>query len=157
MANERQRYTAAIRTNIAGKASRGKYAVVIFTVSMPHLHAMGQDHDESDEPLGPWEDWDDMIMAYQRAPLNYGEMQDEISLENARYRFRQDMQVGDGSGPTSRPQEGFWGITGDFEAYIQQKRQYSVKQGMWEQKPMMASIRVNRTITAPFLLIPNRL
>lgn len=155
---QQQRYTAAVRTNISGKASRGKYAVVIFTVSMPHLNAFGQDHDESDEPLAPWASWDDMIMAYQRAPLNFGEMQDEVSLANARYRFRQDMQLTAGSGQAaSTGMTGHWGITGDFEDYIQQKRQYSVKQGIWEQKPMMASIRVNRTITAPFMLIPQRL
>ena len=158
VANEQQRYAAAVRTNISGKGSMGKFAVVIFTASMPHLNAMGNEYDEDDEPLSPWATWEDMIMTYQRAPLEHFEMQDEISLANARFRFRQDTQTTDGSNqPANVPQSGLWGITGNYDKYIQDKRAYSVKQGVWEQKPLMASIRVNHTINTPFMLIPNRM
>lgn len=157
---QKQRYNAAIRTNIGGKGSMGKFAVVIFTASMPNLEAFGNAYDERDEPLSPWESWEDMIMTYQRAPLEYFEMQDEVSLANARYRFRQDVQrvqAGNPNEPSTHPQTGLWGVTGNFDKYLVDKRGYSVKQGVWEQKPLLASIRVNHTINAPFMLVPSRM
>ena len=156
VANEKQRYAATIRTDIGGKATRGKYGVIIFTASMPHLNAMATPLDEQDDQISPYTDWDDMIMTYQLAPLEHWEMQDEISLANARYRFRQDMQNTAAEGDNV-PQEGLWGITGNYSKYIQDKRQYTVKQGMWEQKPLMVSMRINHTIHTPFQLIPNRM
>ena len=156
VANEKQRYAAAIRTDIGGKATQGKYGVIIFTASMPHLSAMATPLDEQDDQISPYTDWDDMIMTYQRAPLEHFEMQDEISLANARYRFRQDMQNTAAEGDNV-PQEGLWGVTGNYAKYIQDKRQYTVKQGMWEQKPLMVSMRINHTIHTPFQLIPNRM
>ena len=156
VADQKQRYAAQVRTTIGGKATMGKYGVIIFTASMPHLNAMATPLDDQDDVISPYADWDDMIMTYQRAPLEHFEMQDEISLANARYRFRQDMQD-DASQADNEPQQGLWGITGNYDKYIQDKRQYFVKQGMWEQKPLMVSIRVNHTINTPFQLIPNRM
>ena len=101
-----------------------------------------------------------MIMTYQRAPLEHFEMQDEISLANARYRFRQDASlVGNNlpGGDNNAAQRGLWGITGNYEKYIQEKRAYNVLQGTWEQKPMLASLRINHTINTPFVLVPNRM
>ena len=172
VAEQKQRYAAAIRTKIGGKATRGRYAAIIFTVSMPHLHAGGNvgdatnDVDYADEPISPYTSWEDMIMTYQRAPLEHFEMQDEISLANARFRFRQDMQdwTGlDGSPitgqptPSSEAMGSLWGITGNYDKYIAEKRAYNVLQGTWEQKPMLASIRINHTINAPFMLVPERM
>ena len=153
-----QRYAGNIQTSIDGIGSAGKYSIVIFTVSMPHLNAMGTDYDEKDEPISRFEDWDDRIMTYQRAPLEHFEMQDEISLANARYRFRQDTQAtGLDNQPADVPNNGLWGITGNFDKYIQEKREYSVKPGLWEQKPLYFSIRVNHTTNTPFMLIPARM
>lgn len=152
----KQRYTAYVSTDIGGISAAGKYAAVIFTVSMPHLNAFGTPNDELDEPIGPYTDFNEFIMTYNRVPLEYMEMMDEISIANARYRFRQDMQ-NDAAESENIAQTGLYGITGGFEKYIQEKRQYSVKQGMWEQKPMMFSIRVNHTLNVPFVLIPNRM
>ena len=151
-----QRYTAYVSTDINGIQAAGKYAIVIFTVSMPHLNAFGTPNDEKDEPLSPYDDFVEFMMTYNRVPLEHMEMMDEISIANARYRFRQDMQ-NDASQAENAPQTGLWGIGGGFEKYIQEKRQYSVKQGMWEQKPLMFSIRVNHTLNVPFVLVPNRM
>ena len=161
----RQRYAGEVSTSIEGIRSGGRYTAILWTISMPHLNAFGTPNDEMDEPLSIFDNWDESNMGHQRAPLEYFEMQDEISLENARYRFRQDMQersdggyiAGANTNPASTPQEGLWGITDTLGKYIQDKRQYSVKQGTWQQKPLMFSLRVNHTVSAPFTLIPNRM
>ena len=162
VADQKQRYAAAIRTKFDGKATAGRYAAIIFTVSMPSLQAGGnwEDDDGAEEPISPYQSWEDMIMTYQRAPLEHFEMQDEISLANARYRFRQDASlVGNNlpGGDNNAAQRGLWGITGNYEKYIQEKRAYNVLQGTWEQKPMLASLRINHTINTPFVLVPNRM
>ena len=154
----RQRYAGEVSASIQGIRGGGRYTAVIWTISMPHLNAFGTPNDEADEPMSIFSNWDELNMAHQRAPLEYFEMQDEISLENARYRFRQDMQTQNVDGSTtSNAQEGLWGITDTLGKYIQDKRQYFVKQGTWQQKPLMFSIRENHTVSAPFTLIPNRM
>ena len=158
IAEQKQRYAAAIRTKFDGKATKGRYAAIVFTVSMPHLQAGGNwyDQDGENEPISRFESWEDMIMTYQRAPLEHFEMQDEISLANARYRFRQDMQ-NDASQGENVGQVGLFGVTGNYDKYIAEKRTYNVLQGTWEQKPMLASMRINHTINTPFMLVPNRM
>ena len=157
---QQQLYATNVSTNIDGIATRGKYGIVMFTVSMPHLNAFGTPNDELDEPISPYDDFNEFIMTYNRVPLENMEMQDEISLANARYRFRQDASlVGNNlpGGDNNAAQNSLWGITGGYEKYLQEKRQYSVKRGTWEQKPLMFSLRVNHTLNVPFVLIPNRM
>ena len=156
VADQKQRYAGRLNSSIGGIATRGKYSIVMFTVSMPHLNAFGTPNDEKDEPLSPYSNFNEFIMTYNRVPLENAEMQDEIGIANARYRFRQDMQNTDAE-VANTPQTGLWGITGGYEKYLQEKRQYSVKQGIWEQKPLMFSLRVNHTLNVPFVLIPNRM
>lgn len=154
-----QVYAGNVQTDIGGIAAGGRYTAILWTVSMPHLFAYGTPNTEADEPLSIFDDWEELNLGHQRAPLEFFEMQDEISLQNARYRFRQDMfqEGGGGEALNSEPQVGLWGITDTLGKYVQDKRQYFVKQGMWEQKPLMFSIRSNYTINAPFTLVPNRM
>ena len=143
-----QRYAGAIRTNIDGIGVTGKYAIIIFTASMPHLHAGGTPFDEKDEQIAPFTDWDDMIAMYQNAPLSLREMVDDLTIQGAARQFQLDAQGGDGS------LKGLWGPDYRFDDYIQASRRYYVKPGAWEQKPLLASIRVDANLTVPFMLAP---
>lgn len=164
VANNKQRYVATLRTKFGGKATRGQYGVIIFTASMPHLHAGSNwgDIDSGKDPavdrISDYDGWVDMIMAHQRIPLESFEMQDEINLANARQVFRQDQQLKGGDQmATSEAQEGLWGVTGNYEKYLREKRRYHVLQGTWEQQPMLASLRINHTMNVPWMLVPNRI
>ena len=150
-----QRYNASMATDISAVGTTGNYAIVIWTASMPHLNAMGTQYDEPHERLAPWTTWEDMIMMYQRAPLEMFEMIDELEIAQANADIREDYQK---TGESSQDDfTGLWGMTAGFREYIMSKRQYSVKPAVWEQKPLQASLRVTHTVHAPFQLIPNRM
>lgn len=145
---QKQRYAARIRTNIDGKGAMGKYAVIIFTASMPHMHAGGTPFDEADEQIAPFTDWDEMIAMYQNAPLSLREMVDEVSIQGAARQFQADAAGSDGS------LKGLWGPDYRFDDYIQASRRYYVKPETWVQLPLLASIRVDAMLTTPFMLAP---
>ena len=149
-----QRYAASVSASIQAVRSEGTYGIVIFTVSMPHINAMGNEYDEITERLAPWDNWQDMIMMYQRVPLEQFEMMDELTIAQANMAHRADLAAGSDA---SRDASGLWGITDGYRKYIRSKRNYSVKKGVWEQKPLMCSIRMEHTVHVPFTLIPPRM
>ena len=142
---QKQRYAGAIRTNIDGIGVTGKYAVIVFTASMPHLHAGGTPFDEADEQIAPFTDWDDMIAMYQNAPLGLREMVDELSIHDAQINTAVNNQ---------NELKSLWGPDYRFDDYIQASRRYYVKPETWVQLPLLASIRVDANLTVPFMLAP---
>ena len=145
---QKQRYASNIRTAIEGIGVQGKYSVIIFTASMPLIHAGGTPRDESDEPVSPFVDWDDMIAMYQNAPLSLREMVDEVGITQAAQQVQADMKQSDGS------LKGLWGPDYRFDDYIQSSRRYYVKPETWVQLPLLASIRVDANLSVPFMLAP---
>ena len=149
---ESQRYWAAVRTNIAAKGSKGEYGIVIFTASMPHLNAFGTPGDDADDRIAPWSDWAEMQAMYDRYPLEWTEMKDEVSIAAANAVIRGEMDNAASSDYITQK----YGISEGFKKIVEQKRLYSVKPGVWEQKPLLYTIRCNYNITYPFTFIPNR-
>ena len=145
---QKQRYAGNIRTSIDGIKARGKFSVVIFTTSMPLMHAGGTPFDEADEKIAPFTDWDEMLAMYQNAPLGMREMIDDVGIHQAARQFQLDAQGDDGQ------LRGLWGPDSRFDEYIQSVRRYYVKPETWVQLPLLISNRINAHLTVPFTLAP---
>ena len=145
---QKQRYASQIRTSIDGIGATGKYAIIIFTASMPHIHAASNDAYGENDAISPFNNWDDLIAMYQNAPLSLREMVDELNIEQAGRQFQLDAQDNDGS------LKSLWGPDYRFDDYIKASRRYYVKPEAWVQLPLLASLRVDAMLTVPFMLAP---
>lgn len=152
----KQRYAGNLETSIKAIRSKGKYAIVLFTVSMPHIYAMGNDWDEQDEPVSIYDNWMELIFTNQYAPLDHMSLQDEISIQQARDRY-QDYVTGTTNAENNRVPVGHFQPTANYDKYITMKRNYSVKPGSFQQKPLQIDIDIDFTEHAPFILVPSRM
>lgn len=155
-AEQKQRYAGNIESSIKAIRSKGKYAIIVFTISMPHINAMGNDYDEDTDPISIYDNWMEGIMINQYAPLDHMSMQDEISIANARSRWQAETQ-GRAVEDNANLVPGHWAPTANYGKYITMKRNYSVQRESFQQKPLQIDIAVDFTEHAPFMLIPNRM
>ena len=156
IAEQKQRYAGNVNASIQGIRSSGKYAIVMFTVSMPHINAMGTDYDEKDEPVSIYDNWMELIMTNQYAPFDQFAMQDEVTLQQARARGEKQAR-GETDASNTDVEPGHFRPTANYDKYITMKRQYSVKPGLYEQKPLYFSMNIDWTETIPFTFLPNRM
>lgn len=118
----------------------GHYNMFILVASIPELGASKTgSHDEEQEPIAPWNTWEDMIQMFAKAPLEWVESMDEGSLG-----IPDDMQrTPSANAPTTQAL---------FRELIEWKRLYNVPVDTWHNSVMRSWIRGSAVLTMPFYL-----
>jgi hypothetical protein len=121
----KQRYLDEFDISMDMKGSHDGFAALIFGLSIPELGAMDAGgHDEVDEPLAPWDTWEDMWLMFQKAPLDFIESVDSTD-----------------------------GGSEEFKELLEWKRTYSVGDDTWHNTNLTVFVRGQLTLTTDVTLM----